>query len=151
MEEWKEIPNYRKYEISSYGRVKNIETGRILKPQIGRSGYLKVTLYDKSWFEDRDIHRMVAEAFIPNPDNLPIVNHLDEIITNNWTNNLEWTTHQGNIEHSKAKHYTLISPDGEVINIFNMRKFCRKYNLSSGAMIAVTKGKRKQHKGWRIK
>ena len=65
---------------------------RELKPQLKKNGYLQVGLHDKNNHKYVNIHRLVAEAFIPNPDNLPEVNHKDEDKTNNHVNNLEWCT-----------------------------------------------------------
>ena len=104
MEKWKSIPGYEGlYEVSSYGRVKSLEksyirkngisdhkTEIILRPKNNGSGYLMVCLYKNKTHKYCLIHRLVAEAFIPNPDNLPIINHRDEDKTNNIADNLEW-------------------------------------------------------------
>lgn len=99
MEEiWKDIPGYAgKYSISNFGNVRSNQYGkkRILKPMrnAGRyNGYLTVTLYNNSIGKKVKIHRLVAEAFLPNPNNLPIINHKDEDKTNNKVDNLEWCT-----------------------------------------------------------
>ena len=86
---WKEIKDYvGLYWISDLGNVKN-RHGRILKPEI-RSGYYSVDLCKNGIRKKYRIHRLVAEAFIENPDNLPIINHKDENRLNNKANNLEW-------------------------------------------------------------
>lgn len=95
---WKVIPGYdEKYLISNFGNVCSIQHGkkRILKPMrnAGKcNGYLTVTLYNNSIGKKVKIHRLVAEAFLPNPNNLPIINHKDEDKTNNNVDNLEWCT-----------------------------------------------------------
>lgn len=92
---WKDIQNFEGlYQISTLGKIKSLNyrrTGRekILKPT-KNNGYLDIILYKDSKYEHHLIHRLVAEAFIPNPDNLPQVNHKDENKLNNVTNNLEW-------------------------------------------------------------
>lgn len=104
MEEiWKPI-QYEGYEISNFGRVKSYkydkENGKILKPSVCTKGYLQLDLriggrnYTKR--VHLAVHRLVAEAFIPNPNNLPQVNHKDEDKTNNHVDNLEWCTNQYN-------------------------------------------------------
>jgi hypothetical protein len=92
LEIWKDIDGYKGYyQISSFGHVKNIITGNILKPSKSKSGYLHITLcYKKK--KDLLIHRLVALAFIPNPNKYRYVNHKDENKENNNVNNLEWCT-----------------------------------------------------------
>lgn len=85
---WKEMPKYPMYEVSDMGEVRNRETERILKPRIDKGGYCRVSIGKKRVF----VHRLIAEAFVPNPGNLPCVNHKDESKTNNRADNLEWCT-----------------------------------------------------------
>lgn len=97
IEEFRDIPDYEGvYEVSNLGRVKNVETGRILKPFKTTTGYLKVDLCKNGIRRSATIHRLVAYAFLPNPQNLPCVNHKDEDKTNNAVDNLEWCDHQYN-------------------------------------------------------
>ena len=95
-EEWKPTPGYDgKYEISNYGRVKSNSqksNGRILAPGNNGSGYYYVILCKDNKKKKCTIHRLVAEAFIQNPSNLPQVNHKDEDKGNNYVMNLEWCT-----------------------------------------------------------
>ena len=78
------------YDVSSFGRVKRGD--RILKPQSYSNGYQYVSLCKNGTRENRMIHRLVAEAFLPNDNNYPQVNHIDENIKNNRVDNLEWCT-----------------------------------------------------------
>lgn len=102
MEEiYKDIKGYEGlYQVSNYGRVKSLNyrrTGkeRLLKQILHTNGYFYVRLYKSNkWFS---IHRLVAETFIPNPENLPCVNHKDEVKTNNHVDNLEWCTNEYNL------------------------------------------------------
>lgn len=86
--------------ISSYGRVKNTITNFYLKPFSNNKGYLLVHLTINGKRSNQLIHRLVAKAFIPNPDNLPQVNHIDGNKSNNRVNNLEWCTDSYNQNHA---------------------------------------------------
>lgn len=117
MEIWKKIDE--RYEISSYGRVKSLERDvrrrygfrhkkeSILKPQIigRRQGYYAVYLYDEKAKKQvwRYVHRLVAEAFIPNPNNYEEVNHKDENTFNNNVENLEWCDRKYNANYGTIK------------------------------------------------
>lgn len=92
-EKWLPIIGYNgKYLISTYGRVKSRSNGKetILKSDLNSSGYHRVSLYKNGKRTRYFIHRLVAEAFVPNPENLPLVNHIDEDKENNEVTNLEW-------------------------------------------------------------
>ena len=94
MEEiWCPIKGYEgQYEVSDKGRVRSLKFGkeRILKPVSDKDGYLQVGLWKNGENKMCKVHRLVAQAFIPNPQNLPEVNHKDEDKTNNFVHNLEW-------------------------------------------------------------
>lgn len=97
MEElWKIIDLDSKYSVSNLGNVKNNKTGRILSKRPEKKGYTRANLNGK----DYKIHRLVAIAFIPNPNNLPEINHKDTNKTNNTVTNLEWCTSSFNQKHS---------------------------------------------------
>lgn len=98
MEIYKDIEGYEEYQISSYGRVKSLKFGKekILKPIKDKKGYLMVILSKQGTQKHYKIHRLVAQAFIDNPNNLPQVNHKDEDKTNNVINNLEWCNQKYN-------------------------------------------------------
>lgn len=112
-EVWKDVVGYEgSYEISSFGRVRTISRfvpachksrqfiqGRIICPNRFPKGYLGCTLYKNGSQKLRYIHRLVAEAFIPNPQNLPQVNHKDENKSNNRVDNLEWCTQEYNTNY----------------------------------------------------
>lgn len=99
-EVYKDIIGYEGlYQISNFGTVLSLKKDRLLKPQKSRKGYRLIVLSNKGAI-GRGIHRLVAEAFIPNPLNLPQVNHKDGDKTNNYSNNLEWMTCSNNIRHA---------------------------------------------------
>lgn len=100
-EEWRTIENYPDYQISSFGRVKSLKFGkeRILKQHLGSSGYCQVDLYKYGKQKHYQVHRLVASIFLPNPQNYPCVNHIDENKQNNCISNLEWVTHTYNINY----------------------------------------------------
>ena len=98
----KEIPHFPKYKVTEKGDVFNSQ-GLRLKPEKTRNGYLRVSLSnDKIKHKRFSIHRLVAEAFIPNPDNLPQVDHKNEIKTDNDVSNLRWCMPLENLEHSSV-------------------------------------------------
>lgn len=107
---WKDVKGYEgKYQVSNLGRVKSLGSdkwhkGRVLKPSFdGKGNYLFVGLHKDNCIKLATIHRLVAEQFIPNPDNLPCVNHKDENKTNNRVDNLEWCTVKYNSNYGKCK------------------------------------------------
>lgn len=99
-ETWQPVVGFEEtYEVSSYGRVRNRLNGYILKQFPNIKKYLYVNLQkDKKHF-GRQVHRLVAMAFIPNPDNLPQINHKDENKQNNHIDNLEWCTNEYNARY----------------------------------------------------
>ena len=106
IEEWRSIEGYEGlYEVSSYGRVRSLDRydnrnyfrkGKVLSPGKTPNGYLVVVLSCNEKQKTITVHRLVAQAFIPNPDNLLEVNHKDEDKTNNSVDNLEWCDHSYN-------------------------------------------------------
>ena len=87
----KDIPGFEGlYAVTSCGKVWSYRRQKFLKPQEGKDRYLYVNLIVKRKAKRCAIHRLVAEAYLPNPNNYPQVNHIDECGTHNWLNNLEW-------------------------------------------------------------
>jgi hypothetical protein len=100
MEKWKDIDGYEgKYQISNYARARNIQTGNILKTVKGKTGYKVLSVYNGK-HKTFKLHRLIALAFIPNPDNKPCINHKDGDKLNNSIENLEWVTHSENNKHA---------------------------------------------------
>lgn len=112
---WKDIPGYEGiYQVSNFGRVKSVERysndnkrKRLLKEKILKQGnhklgYKNIHLVKDGVEKILSIHRLVALAFIPNPDNLPFINHKDENRSNNYLDNLEWCTQKYNVNYGNC-------------------------------------------------
>jgi hypothetical protein len=103
IEEWKDVPGYEGlYEISDLGNVKSTYSNKILKPSADRYGYVRFSATKNKKQKTLRIHRLVAELFVPNQNNLPQVNHIDGIKLNCTKLNLEWSTDSNNKLHAYA-------------------------------------------------
>lgn len=172
-EDWKPINGYEGlYEISNLGRVKSLKRKhpKILKPGI-TSNYKSVCLcLDADNHLMHRVHRLVAEAFVPNPDGKPEVNHDDGVKINNRWDNLVWSTKSENMIHSyqvlgnngpnkgkygvdngKSKTYIVTHPDGHQEEITGLMQFCEKYKLDYSSFYKVVRGTIKQCKGFTAK
>ena len=123
MEIWKDVVGYEEsYQISSLGNVRSKDRfikrgnsgywlkGKVMTPYPNSKGYLRVCLVKNNTEKNVFVHRLVAQAFIPNPNNYPIINHKDENCINNCVENLEWCTYSYNntyndLHHRKMKNY----------------------------------------------
>lgn len=95
-ESFKSIENHPNYEVSNMGRIRNKKTNKILTPYIGPGGYLNVKLDGQNC----KLHILVAKAHVPNPNNLPIVNHKRGKKTDARASQLEWCTQSENVKHA---------------------------------------------------
>lgn len=127
------IKGYPNYHVTKDGRVFNIKTGLCLKPVKHVDGYLLVSLYDNNKQTSCRIHRLVAEAYLANPNNLPIVMHLDDDRMNNDISNLCWGTQQDNLadrdfknRQAKGKRCYLYGKTGEKNNNAKLSDLQRK-------------------------
>jgi len=105
-EEWKDIDD--RYRISNMGRIWSTKKGRLLNPFIEKNGYKCIDLYygTSASRQCKKIHRLVAEAFIPNPDSLPFIDHIDEDKTNAVYMNLRWCTPRQNVSWANEGKHT---------------------------------------------
>ena len=107
MELYKTIPGYDgKYQVTLWGRIYNVDTGRFLTPYRNEKGYLRIDLIERNGRAKHfKVHRLVAQAFIPNPFNKEQVNHRDGNKENNSFTNLEWVTDEENKMHQATMLY----------------------------------------------
>lgn len=157
---WKDIVGYEGlYQVSNFGKVKNIKTLKILKPSLTYNGYEMVKLSKNSKVKNFRINRLVAEAFIPNPNNYPIVNHKDGNKLNNNINNLEWCSYSYNLIEAyrlklktsriKSKKVNQIQ-NNKTIKIWNSTsEIEKKLGYSSGNISQVCNKKRKSAYGYK--
>lgn len=165
MEEiWKDIEGYEGlYQVSNLGRVKSLRRNIILKSKIERNGYERVILSANNNTKGYSVHRLVATAFISNPNNYPIVNHKDENRANNCVNNLEWCTQKHNVNYgtgiakrvkSQSKKVLQFNPDGTFVKEWeSTMEIGRAMNKSQGHIVQVCNGQRKTAYGylWKYK
>jgi hypothetical protein len=156
MEIWKKIKDYPNYEVNNIGQVKSIErcivqsNGEVHKLKekylklSNRGGYYRVCLTNGNGEKGnwKSVHRLVAECFIPNPENKPIINHINGIPTDNNINNLEWCTHQENSLHAHRtglqvckkgeKHHNAKLTNKQALEIRNSNLSSRKLAVIYG-------------------
>ena len=162
MEEiWKDKKDYEGlYQVSNWGRIKSIKFGKekILKLNKDKDSYLQVTLCKNNIKKVYKVHRLVAEAFLPNSDNLPQVNHKDEDKTNNNVENLEWCDSLYNVRYGtgierrskkRSKPVLQYTLDGEFVREWPSIMECGRNGYSQGNIWICCQGKRQTHKGFR--
>lgn len=120
-------------------------------PQLDIDGYPCVHLYKNNKVKVYKIHKLVALNFVYGYIPGLVVNHIDEIKTNNHYTNLEWVTSKYNSQYSNSKTYIVTFPDGTEKKVVNLTKFCRKYGLTNSNLFGVVVGKRAHHKGFKAR
>jgi hypothetical protein len=161
------IPGYESYSVTEdgviyshkktggmgKGKVLDYSYKRELKPQVNHKGYLCVVLEQNTPnAKNMLIHRAVALAYVSNPNNYDTINHKDQNKTNNHFTNLEWMSNADNVEYSQAKIRLIKTPEGNVIEVFNLSKWCREVlNLpSSGNMLRTLRNPNTNCKGYKL-
>ena len=164
MEQWRDIEGYEGlYQVSNEGRVKSLGNNKSRKEKIlegvkNNCGYLRVGLCKDGNQVTKYVHRLVAEAFIPNPQNLPEVNHKDENPSNNCADNLEFCDKKYNNNYGTRKQRAAeklsrcidqIDPiTGEVVHQWKSVNECGRNGFNIGHVAACARGERKTHKGY---
>ena len=163
---------YENYQVSNFGRIMSLNYGRtgkskLLIPVENKYGYMVVLFYKNGKRKMYRVHRLVAEIFLSNPNNLPQVNHKDENKKNNNADNLEWCTCEYNqnfgsrnerISKSKtngktSKKVLQFSKSGEFIREWESTRECERNGFDHSGVMKCCNGKLKSHKGyiWRYK
>ena len=173
IELWKDVKDYEGlYQVSTLGRVRSLDKyidvkirnvdkvlrrGRILKPAYDKKGYLRVFLCKNGKRTCFLVHRLVAEAFISNPLNLPVINHKDEVKDNNYPYNLEWctvkynsnygTTIKRSVEKRSKKVYQY-DLEGNLIKEWVSAAEAGRNGFDKASISSCCSGKYKTHKGY---
>lgn len=131
---WKEIPEFPYYEASNMGRIRSLKSGKpkIMKQRLDKDGYCKIGLMQNGKQKTMQVHRLIAMTFLPNPEELPQVNHKDEIKDNNNVDNLEWVTSRQNVNY-KDRTYRQAATFSDYIIV------CMELNKSYPSMYAAAK------------
>ena len=169
-EYWKPVVGYEGlYEVSNWGRVKSLKFGKekILKQSKNNKGYCLVTLSKNGTHKHFQVHRLVALHFLPNPNNLPQINHKDENKTNNNVDNLEWCTNEYNhnygtineriskslINGKCSKIVIQYNLDGTFVREWPSTMECDRNGFCNQNVSACCRGKLKKYKNfiWKYK
>jgi hypothetical protein len=157
---WKPIKGFEEYYlVSDSGQVLSIRKNQVLKPKIDRYGYETVVLSRHGRSHYRTVHRLVAQAFLPNPLGLPTVNHINEVKTDNRAVNLEWMSIADNDNYgarnekmadTKSKRpVEQITPDGMIIRHKGVKDAWRKTGINRSSISLCCKNIRKTAGGYR--
>lgn len=164
VEVFKDVKGYiGLYQVSNLGNVKGLKNNKLLSQKTSKCGYKEVNLFKDRKGKSITVHRLVAQTFIPNPDNKPQVNHIDGNKENNTVSNLEWITNYDNMQHSirtglrdnkkigelvkekRGKKVMQYDLDGNFIKCWNsVREVADELNIDRHTIRKVCKGETKQ-------
>lgn len=162
MEQWKTIVDddgivYEDYEVSTKGRIRSLKRGKLMKPQDNGTGYLSVGIRKDKKRYFFLVHRLVGIAFIPNPDNKPTINHINEDTHDNRVENLEWATQEeqnGHGTRTERQKQTMTEKCGKRVRCIDtgqiydsVTQASKETGLPLYAISKVCTGKRKSYKG----
>lgn len=154
---WKDVVGYEQYYmVSNTNKLRSKKTGRVLLPHVGKRKYWVINMHFTSRTDHKlkTMHRMMADAFIPNPENKPWVNHIDGNTFNNDLANMEWSTISENTEHAydiglhKMAPVEQYSLSGEFIRRWDAVTYTRELGINASNVISVCKGIRKSTGGY---
>lgn len=144
------INGYSIYAVDTKGNVYNIKRNKKLKPRINKDGYCGVYLYENGKGTNYRIHRLVAQTFIPNPNNYKEINHKDHNPMNNYVENLEWCDRNYNNRYSRAIKIKQYTKDNIPIKVWNcMRDVERELGVSHSCISNCCKGKQRTAGGYK--
>lgn len=133
-EQWADVKGYESlYRVSTCGRVFSIVSSKILKPSCHKKGYLYVSLSKDGIAKSLKVHRLVAEAFLENPNNYPMVNHLDENKANNSVENLEWCDNRYNVNYGTGLQRGAVTRGKPVLQFDLNGNLIRRWNTTREA------------------
>ena len=161
VETFVKIEGFEKYEVSNLGKVRNMKTGKILKPILRRDGYLVLCLYGHNKQKHLLLHRIIATAFVDNPDEKPCVNHIDENKLNNDLSNLEWCSVRENNVHGtrmkriaekRFKKVIQLDLNDNVLNVFeSIKQAGQETGVFATSISACCNGRIKSSGGFKWK
>ena len=159
VETFVKVVGFENYEVSNLGKIRNIKSGKILKPQPDKDGYLRLGLYENNKKKKLFLHRVLATAFIDNPEGKPQVNHIDENKLNNDLSNLEWCTARENLVHGTrtkraaeklSQKVIQLDLNDNVLNVFkSMRQAERETGIPNESISRCCNGKLKSAGGFK--
>ena len=152
MEIFRQIKQYPMYSVSTEGRVRKDTVGKIMKPSKKPNGYMQLNLFTGDGRRKKEyVHRLVAITFIPNVKGEPEVNHIDGVRDNNRVENLEWVSHQENVEKGTVrKKIRVYTKTGELVGCFvSIKDACETFGLiESNVSSCLHGGLQKSHRGY---